>query len=445
MELRTEPVPGVAERTARTAVVVFLALASLLLTFALGYGLKEITTDDKTTVTTAAPRGTAASGAQSTASGDTIGAAIIDEIVNVLKDQYVDRKTLDPTVLKEAAIGGIITALNDRETHYLSPEELKGGSLSLQSTYQGIGASVSSRSGEIKIVAPFRDSPAAAAGIRAGDTILEVDGQLTDGWTDTFAVEKIRGPKGTAVNLKVRHADGVIATLSVTRGDIDIQSVYSEPNLEIIPGESKKTIVDRTGAAAKDIAYLSISQFHDKTHDELVKLGKDIEKQGYKGLILDLRGNPGGGLTATEDVADEFLSSGTIIMEEDSDGKRTSTPAKAGGILTKIPIVILQDTGSASGAEVLAGALRDNGRATIVGTRSYGKGTVNRLIPLKNCGQANCGAVYLAVGRWLTPKGEQIEGLGIKPDVEVLMTSQQYIDEGDIQLFKAIDILRGTK
>ena len=145
------------------------------------------------------------------------------------------------------------------------------------------------------------------------------------------------------------------------------------------------------------------------------------------------------------EVADEFLNSGGIIVEQDSDGKQATTSAKNGGILTKIPIVVLLDAGSASGSEVLAGALRDNGRATLLGTRTFGKGTVNRLIPLKNCGEANCGAVYLAVGRWLTPKGEQIEGLGIKPEVEVPMSNQQYIDEGDIQIFKAIEILRGRK
>ena len=208
-------------------------------------------------------------------------------------------------------------------------------------------------------------------------------------------------------------------------------------------GESGKKFVDRTGAVVTDIAYLNISQFHDRTVSELKTKLKDVEGK-YKGLVLDLRGNPGGLLSATVEVADEFLNSGVVLSELDANGKTRSWSAKSGGLATKIPIVILMDKGSASGSEVLAGALRDNGRATIVGTRSFGKGTVNQLQPLKKCGDpAGCGALYLAVGRWLSPNGEQIEGVGIKPDLELPMTRDEYIDRGDIQVFKAIDILHG--
>ncbi len=433
--------PSGGEKNARTAVLIFLGLAVLTLAFGAGFALREKTAPTKTVT---AESGVASANGTGTVQ-KSVGAAVIDEIVNVLKSQYVDRKVLDPAALQDAAISGMISSLNDRETSYISPADVKAGSLQLNSTYQGIGATVSESNGAVQIVAPFRDSPAEQAGIKPGDVILEVDGELADGWSSSQAVERIRGPKGTKVALKVRHTDGTTETLSVTRGEIDIESVFTEPNLEIIPGESKKTIVDRSGALANDIGYVAISQFHDKTLGELRTKLADAEKKGYKGLIVDLRSNPGGGLQATIDVSDEFLNSGTIIVEQDSDGKRTSTAAKQGGILTKLPIVVLQDKGSASGAEVLAAALRDNGRATIIGTRSYGKGTVNRLFPLKSCGEANCGAVYVAVGRWLTPKGEQIEGLGVVPDIELPMTSDQYISEGDIQVFKAIEVLRGQR
>src|SRR5690606_33829848 len=141
---------------------------------------------------------------------DPVGSSILNEIYEILSTQYVDRNELDPNLLRDAAISGALNALNDRETQYISPDDLRGGALDLGSTSQGIGASVSDESGEVRIIAPFRDSPAERAGIRAGDAILEVDGEKTDGWTDQMAVERIRGPKGTEVTLKVRHADGTI-------------------------------------------------------------------------------------------------------------------------------------------------------------------------------------------------------------------------------------------
>jgi carboxyl-terminal processing protease len=429
--------PGGGEQAARVAVAIFLLLSMLTLSFGLGWAVHDLTSDE-------APAATARSGGAAQASnGDSIGAAIIDEIVNLLETRYVDKAALDPEMLRQAAIDGIIRSLNDSHTEYLTPAELKAGALDLSSSYDGIGATVSDRSGAITIVAPFRDSPAEKAGIRPGDVILEVDGVSTEGWTQTQAVQVIRGPSGTQVTLKVKHTDGTIETITVTRGKIPLESVFLEPNLEVIPGESGNRLVDRNGTEVTDIAYIAITQFHDRTVDELRTKAKDLQAKGYRGLILDLRSNPGGLLQATVDVADEFLDSGTILTEVDADGKVQSWNARRGGILTSIPVVILQDEGSASGAEVLAAALRDNGRATIVGTRSFGKGTVNQLHELKNCGDPNgCGALYISVGRWLTPKGDQIEGLGVKPDVEVPMSYDDYVEQGDIQVFKAIDILR---
>ena len=434
-----QPQPSFAERTARNAVVVFLLLAIVTLAFGLGWLVQDLRQDD---TKSSAPLAEQSLGGSR--NNESVGAAIIDEIVNLLKTQYVDKAVLNEDTLRQAAIDGIIGALNDSHTEYLSPSELKAGALSLDSSYDGIGASVSDTSGAVTIVTPFRDSPAEKAGIRQGDIVLKVDGEATDGWTSQQAVERIRGQKGTAVSLEIKHTDGNIETITVTRGEIPIESVFTEPNLEIIPGESGKKLVDRDGKEVTDVAYIAISQFHDRTVTELRAKLQGIESKGYKGLILDLRSNPGGLLQATDDVADEFLTSGTIISEVDANGGKTSWSAKSGGLATKIPIVILQDNGSASGSEVLASALRDNGRAQIVGVRSFGKGTVNQLQQLKNCGDpAGCGALYLSVGRWLTPKGDQIEGLGVKPDIELPMTYDEYLDQGDIQMFKAIDLLHG--
>lgn len=437
MELpREQPQPGFGERIARHAVVIFLILAMVTLAFGLAWGIQDLRQDDKP-----ASQANALGGSPSS---ESVGAAIIDEIVDLLKNQYVDKSILDEDSLRAAAIQGIIGALNDTHTEYLTPAELKAGALSLDSSYDGIGASVSDSTGVVTIVAPFRDSPAEAAGVRQGDIVLSVDGESIEGWTSSMAVERIRGQQGTKVVLEVQHTDGTKETLSITRGNIPIESVYTEPKLEIIPGESGTNLVDRDGKTVTDIGYVNITQFHNRTISELRTKLKDVQDKGYVGLILDLRGNPGGLLQATVDVADEFLDGGTIISEVDADGNKKSWSAKQGGLATKLPIVILIDGGSASGAEVLSAALRDNGRAQIVGVRSFGKGTVNQLQPLKNCGDpSGCGALYLSVGRWLTPNGDQIEGLGVKPDVELPMTYDEYIDKGDIQVFKAIDLLHG--
>lgn len=437
---REQPQPGVGERAARTAVVVFLLLALVTLAFGLGFGVQELRGNGNSSTTPSAAAASTASGG----SGDTVGAAIINEILGLLKTQYVDKDTLDLETLRQAAITGVINALNDAHTEYLTPADLKAGALSLDSSYDGIGASVSDTGGSVTIVAPFRDSPAINAGIRPGDTILEVDGEKTDGWTSQQAVSKIRGPQGSQVKLNVKHTDGTIESITITRGTIPVQSVFTQPQLEIVPGESGEALVDRDGKPVTDLAYINIDQFHDKTETELRAVLTGLEAKGYKGLVLDLRGNPGGLLTATIDVADEFLASGTILSEVDANGKTQSWTAKPGGLATKIPIVILVDKGSASGAEVLTAALHDNGRAKVVGVRTFGKGTVNQLQQLKNCGDpAGCGALYLSVGRWLTPKGDQIEGLGVKPDIELPMTYEQYLDQGDIQMFTAIDLLHG--
>ncbi len=435
---RDQPQPSLGERSARTAVVVFLLLSIVTLAFGLGWGIKDMTggSDSKSSTT---PNTTQVQ------DGDAVGAAILTEMYDILKKNYVDKDALSPDTFKKAAIEGVLNSLNDPHTAYLSPDDLKAGALDLNSTYDGIGASVAEKDGQVQIVAPFRDSPADTAGVKAGDIILEVDGEKTDGWSDQQAVEKIRGLKGTSVELTVKHTDGQVQTLSIKRGEIQIQSVFADPNLEVIPGESGTKLVDRSGVEAKDIAYLNISQFHEKTHAELVTQLKAIDGKGYKGLILDMRGNPGGLLSATTEVADEFLDGGTILTEKDATGKVLTWTAKAGGLATQIPMVVLMDRSSASGAEVLAGALHDNGRAKVVGTRSFGKGTVNQLQTLTKCGDpGNCGALYLSVGRWFTPNGTQIEGVGVAPDVEVPMTSDDYIAKGDIQVFKAIDILRGN-
>lgn len=435
METVQAPRLPLATRLARYLVPVLLLLAIVALAFGLGYLVHDLRSEEAPAQRAA---GTAAASAD-----DPLGAALLDEIYEVLRQNHVDGDLLTPDAVRQAAIEGILRLLNDPHTSYVSPADIAAGALDLGSTYQGIGASVTDRNGVIEIVAPFRDSPAEKAGIRPGDIILAVDGEPTDGWTSVQAVRKIRGPAGTTVTLTVKHTDGTVEEIAVVRGDILIESVFTEPPLEVIPGESGTKLVDRTGREVTDLAYVHISQFHDRTLAELRQKLGDVERRGYRGLIIDLRANPGGLLGATVQVTDEFLDSGTILTEVDAEGRRQTWNATRGGLATSIPIVILVDNSSASGAEVMAAALQDHGRAKVVGTRSFGKGTVNQAIELSKCGLPDgCGALYVTVGRWLRPNGKDIEGLGVVPDLEVSMTRDEYVDQGDIQLFAAIDLLR---
>lgn len=435
MDTAQAPHVPLSARIARTAVPFFLLLAIVALAFGLGYLVHDLRSGETPTRSTA---NTAA------AQDDLVGATLLDEIYEVLRQNHVDGELLTPDAVRQAAIEGILRLLNDPHTAYVSPAEIAAGALDLSSTYQGIGASVTDRNGVIEIVAPFRDSPAERAGIRPGDIILAVDGEPTDGWTSVQAVQKIRGPAGTSVTLTVKHTDGTLEEITIVRGDILIESVFTEPPLEVIPGESGTKLVDANGIEVSDIAYIHISQFHDRTLAELRQKLSDVERRGYRGLIIDLRANPGGLLGATVQVTDEFLDSGIILTEVDAEGKRQTWEATPGGIATSIPIVVIVDSSSASGAEVMAAALQDHGRAKVVGTRSFGKGTVNQAIELSKCGlPEGCGALYVTVGRWLRPSGRDIEGLGVTPDVEVAMTQDDYVDRGDIQLFAAIDLLRG--
>ncbi|MDZ7728346.1 MAG: S41 family peptidase [Dehalococcoidia bacterium] len=386
----------------RLAVPVFLMLSIVTLAFGLGYIVHDLA-DDGTTTQVAVPGNDDDGG--NGGSADSVGAAILNEIYNILDEQYVDPEIISEESFRQSAIDGVISSLNDPHTDYISPSDLQSGALELDSTYQGIGASVTDQSGQVEIVAPFRDSPAQEAGIRAGDVILEVDGVSTEGWTDQEAVQEIRGPAGTDVTLTVEHPDGAVEEITITRGDILIESVFTSPPIEVIPGQSGEDLVDREGNTVDDIAYVNISQFHDQTLGELRDALSSVEDGQYEGLIVDVRSNPGGLLTATVDVVDEFLESGDILHEVTGDGERQTWSASAGGVATEIPIVVLQDQASASGSEVLAAALKDNGRAQVIGTRSFGKGTVNQLRRLENCGDPDgCGALYLSVWPLAAPQ-----------------------------------------
>jgi carboxyl-terminal processing protease len=358
---------------------------------------------------------------------DAKGFSILNEIYAILQEDFVNPDAVDPDVLRMGAINGLLRALGDPHTVYIDPESYSLGIDVISGTFEGIGAQVEQDpvSGEIVIVTPFRDSPAEDAGVRAGDIVRSVDGESTDGWTVAQAVKRIRGEQGTQVALGIEHSDGATEEVSITRGTIVVPTVFT------------RDIEDAAGEPVDEFAYIELQQFTDQAVRDLrEELEKDIDA-GYEGIILDLRRNPGGGLEATVQTADMFLDDGVILTEVSRDGDRSVTRAEPGGPATEIPVVLLVGPGSASGSEVLACALRDNGRATLVGEQTFGKGSVNHLREL-----SDSGALYVSIARWECPGGEQIEGVGVEPDVKVAFTEEDIQADRDVQLFAAIDFLR---
>ncbi len=407
---------------AKWAVGGLLALSILILAFAVGYVVND-GGDASSLPTVDAPD-------DGRSDGQSADFAQLNEILKLLEEKYVDPDRIDEQTLYEAAINGMLETLSDSGTFYVDPVTVQT-STGPSGSFEGIGATVSTQDGQIVIVAPIEDTPAARAGILPGDVVLEVNGESTEGWTTEIAVLKIRGPKGTTVTLKILHPDGAEETLEIERDEIEVQSVTTQP-----PGG---VLEDGAGNEITDLGYIYIREFSQPTTEQFRTAIQDVIDSGKKGLILDLRNNPGGLLSVTIDIADEFLDSGTVLSERERDGSERAFAARGGGEATEIPVVILLNRFSASGSEVLAAALHDNGRGTIVGEKSFGKGTVNISNSLDDGGQ-----LYVSIAHWLTPKGAQINGVGIRPDVPVQFSDEDIDLRRDVQLFKAIDILRGT-
>jgi len=358
---------------------------------------------------------------------DEVDFGVLDEIYGIIREDFVAQDSVEPEILLQGAVDGDMSTLGDAHTIYIDPETYSLGIDIVTGQFEGIGARVEQDpvSGEVVIVAPFRDSPADKAGIRTGDVILTVDGESTADWSVGQAVRRIRGPKGSEVTLGVRHDNGETEDITITRAVIAIPTVFTHE------------VEDADGNPVNDIAYVELQQITQETIGNLREVIGDIEEKGYRGLILDLRRNPGGGLSATIEIADLFLDSGTIIIQVDKEGNEAVERADGGDWGEEIPLVLLIGKGSASGAEVLAAALRDNGRAVLIGTTTFGKGSVNHLREL-----SDGGALYITIARWLTPNGEQIEAIGLAPDIEVVPTEEDIELRRDVQLFAAIDYLR---
>jgi carboxyl-terminal processing protease len=258
-------------------------------------------------------------------------------------------------------------------------------------------------------------SPSQIAGLKAGDILISINGESVEGWTQHEAVNHLRGPKGTKVTLEVRHLEKEeLSIITVVRDVIKIESVSG-------------SLIEN------NIGYIAIGAFYQNTREDFLEKLQELQSSGAEGLIVDLRNNPGGLLSITNQITDEFLKGGIITYQKDANGKRTDFTASDNGMALEIPLVVLVNNYSASGSEILAGAIQDYHRGTIIGTRTLGKGTVNKLQKL-----SDGGSLYYSFARWYTPNGNMIEENGLEPDIIIQSGSE---NDGDIQLSKAIEIL----
>ena len=320
----------------------------------------------------------------------------VGEAYRILLDEHVDHEVLDPKNLSEGAIRGMLAALEDPHASYLSAEQHSREQEGYRGYFEGIGAQVTLTDAGLTVIAPIPGAPAEEAGIRAGDLILAVDGADIEGLTLIESVNLIRGPGGTEVTLLVRHVgEFEDVSITVTRGRIPIEST------------AFRMLEDGIG-------HLWIYSFSNTTEDEVRRALDELEAADGRGLILDLRNNPGGLLASVISVTDLFLDSGTILYEIDAEGDRSDYEAVRRGPATDVPIVVVVNQFSASASEIMAGAIQTSGRATVVGASTFGKGSVNIAREL-----SDGSAIYFTIRRWYLSDGTQIEGEGVTPDIEV--------------------------
>jgi carboxyl-terminal processing protease len=383
---------------------------------------------------------------------------LFGDVFERVRADYVEKP--DDSKLVESAINGMLAGL-DPHSSYMDPKSFRDMQVQTRGEFGGLGIEVTMEDGLVKVVAPIDDTPAAKAGVMANDIITKLDDEQVQGLTLNQAVEKMRGPVNTKIKLTImRKGQDKPIDVTIVRDVIRVKSV-------------------RSHSEGDDVGYIRVTQFNEQTTDGLKKAISDLTSQlgadKIKGFVIDLRNNPGGLLDQAISVSDAFLDKGEIVSTRGRNAEETQRFNARPGDLTKgKPVIVLINGGSASASEIVAGALQDHKRATLVGTRSFGKGSVQTIIPL---GSGN-GALRLTTARYFTPSGRSIQAKGIVPDIEVLQDvpeelkaradttseatlrghlqaegqeqtgSQSYIPpdaKNDKALHLAVDLLRGTQ
>jgi carboxyl-terminal processing protease len=337
------------------------------------------------------------------------------EAYHKLQEKFVDKSKIDTKKIIYGAVSGMVKSLGDPYTVFLTPEESKRFLEDVKGTFEGVGMEIGIKKGQLQVIAPLEGTPAYKAGLKAGDKILKINDTPTVDLTLEEAVSMIRGPKGTKVRLTIyREGWEKEKEIEIVRDVIEVPSLRCEEKDGII--------------------YIRIYQFTEKASLDFAKASIQILKLPSKKIVLDLRDNPGGYLEVAQDIAGWFLEKGkVVVIEEFSNGERKEYKSEGPSYFSDYKIVVLINGGTASGAEILAGALRDNLGTLLIGEKSFGKGSVQELERLRE------GYLKITIAKWLTPKGELISDVGLEPDEVVKIPEEE---EKDLQLERAIEILK---
>ena len=346
---------------------------------------------------------------------------LFGEVLEKINKEYVDE--VDQSKSMDAAINGLLQSL-DPYSAYMTPESFEGMQTETSGKFGGLGIEVGMEAGVVKVISPIDDTPASKAGLKAGDYIVKVDGVQVQGKSLSEAVDLMRGPVGSSIEITVRRRNVKKALIfNITREIIQVQSVKSE-------------LIDNS------IGYIRLTSFNENSSKQIKEKVKKLNKnKNLKAYILDLRNNPGGLLSQAIKISDFFLENGEIVSTKSRTvSENRKWFAKKGDIINGKTLIVIINYGSASASEIVAGALKDHKRAIILGENSYGKGSVQSIIPLKNKG-----AIRLTIAKYYLPSGKSISKVGVTPDIEILekLEGFKFNSETDNQLNFAIKLLNG--